>query len=140
MGIIDRISELTRAGLTDLRQRTFGRSNRPLSELSDKELEEEIIRRRRERASRGGRRPAEEDRREDNPRRKQIRQYYANLELQPGASLEDVRRAYRELMKKYHPDRHNTDAERHRAATELARSLTEAYRELSEYLEKRRDP
>jgi DnaJ-domain-containing protein 1 len=138
VGILQRISDLTRAGLTDLRQRTFGRSQKPLSELSDKELEEEILRRRRDRAQRSGREPSDLRRDSDSPRRKQIRQFYLNLELEPGASLDEVKRASRDLMARYHPDRHASDPDRHKAATELARSLTEAYRALSEYLQSRR--
>ena len=65
------------------------------------------------------------------PQEQQLAQYFANLELRPGATLEDVRRAYREMMRKYHPDKHIGDPERHKAATELAQSLTKAYQELT---------
>jgi DnaJ-domain-containing protein 1 len=140
VGILKRLGEVTRDGLSELKQRMPGRTNKPLSELTDAELEEELLRRRRARAQRTGHRPERGREREaDNPRLKQIGQYYANLELQPGASLEDVKRAYRELMKKFHPDRHAGDPERHKAATELAQSLTEAYKALTAYLEKKRD-
>ena len=137
MGILKRLGEATRDGLSELKQRMPGRTNKPLSELTDAELEEELLRRRRARAQRTGQKP-ERGREADNPRLKQISQYYANLELQPGASLEDVKRAYRELMKKFHPDRHSGDPERHKAATELAQSLTAAYKALTAYLEKKR--
>jgi curved DNA-binding protein CbpA len=63
-----------------------------------------------------------------------VRQYYANLELEPGASLAEVEAAYRRLMQRYHPDQHQQDPERFRAATELADSLTEAYRALTTHL------
>lgn len=135
------MADATRASLSDLRQRTFGRHDKPLSELSDEELEEELLRRRRERADRRSPAPkgGPERRAEpDTPRTKQISQYYANLELKPGASIEDVRRAYRELMKRYHPDKHATDPELHRSATELAQSLTQAYTALIEHLSKPR--
>jgi len=45
-----------------------------------------------------------------------------------------VRRAYRELMSRYHPDKHLGDPERHKAATELAQSLTRAYSALVTHL------
>lgn len=32
--------------------------------------------------------------------------YYANLELPYGATLEEVKVAWKRLMKQYHPDRH----------------------------------
>ena len=133
MGILSRLTDATRAGLSDLKNRTFGRSNKPLPELSDRELEEELLRRRRERA--GGRHGQRRSDRDDSPQNKQMAQYYANLELEPGASLEAVKSAYRDLMRKFHPDKHLGDPERHRAATELAQSLTKAYQALLERLE-----
>jgi magnesium-transporting ATPase (P-type) len=33
-----------------------------------------------------------------------LKKYYKILGLMPGASLEDIKKAYRELAKKYHPD------------------------------------
>ena len=129
MGLFSRISNATRAGLSDLRSRTMGISDKPLSELNDAELEEELLRRRRARAS--GR---QEKRPFESPRDKQIAQYYANLELEPRASADDVRKAYRRLMRKYHPDRHQGDPERHRAATELTSELSRAYRAILEHL------
>lgn len=136
MGVFRRITDATRASLNDLRSRTVRRDDRPLDELSDKELEEEIIRRRRERAK-GREQPETRRKAEASPQEKQLAQYYANLELQPGATLEDVKKAYRELMRKYHPDKFLGDPEKHRAATELAQSLTEAYQKLSARLSSR---
>ncbi len=49
------------------------------------------------------------------------------LELEPGASLERARRAYRELMERYHPDAHLGDPRRHADAVRLARALTAAW-------------
>ena len=72
-----------------------------------------------------------------SPQEQQLAQYYANLELPYGASLDDVRRNYREMMRKYHPDKHAGNPERHKAATELAASLTNAYRILVDHLSKR---
>ena len=66
---------------------------------------------------------------------KTIDQYYANLEVEPGADLETIKRAYRRLMRKYHPDKHANDPAKHKAATELAQSLTRAYMELKKHLE-----
>lgn len=66
---------------------------------------------------------------------KAIDQYYANLEVEPGADLETIKRAYRRLMRKYHPDKHAGDPAKYKAATELAQSLTRAYMELKKHLE-----
>ncbi len=133
MSVLSRLKRITRVTLGDLRQRSFGRSEKPLSELSDAELEEELLRRRRERAQKRG---GKVDRRDVSPQQKQTEQWYANLELEPGATLDDVKQAYRELMRKYHPDKHLGDPDRHKAATELAQSLTDAYQALVEHLEK----
>lgn len=62
------------------------------------------------------------------------RRWYKVLELEPGAELPAVRKSYRKLMHKFHPDRFVNDPERLKAATEMARRLTEAYNGLSRYL------
>lgn len=66
---------------------------------------------------------------------KAIEQYYANLEVEVGSDLETVKRAYRRLMRRYHPDKHAGDPEKYRNATVLAQSLTRAYMELKKHLE-----
>jgi DnaJ-class molecular chaperone len=119
--------------LGDLRQRSYGKGDKPLSDLSDKELEEELLKRRRNRAKRRG---GKVNQREVSPQQKQAEQWYANLGLEPGADLGDVKQAYRELMRRYHPDKHLGDPERHKAATALAQSLTDAYQALLKHLGK----
>ena len=54
-------------------------------------------------------------------------EYYANLELSPGAKFEDVKSAYRRLLKAYHPDLHANDAEKAEVAEEITAKLNEAY-------------
>jgi DnaJ-domain-containing protein 1 len=66
-----------------------------------------------------------------------IRRYYANLELPIGAPLPEVKAAYRRLMRRYHPDRHQKDPDRIKAANELAQRLREAYDGLTAHLEKK---
>ncbi len=66
---------------------------------------------------------------------KTLAQYYANLEVPVGADLETVKRAYRKLMRRYHPDRHADDPAKFKTATELAQSLTRAYMEVKKHLE-----
>jgi curved DNA-binding protein CbpA len=51
-----------------------------------------------------------------------------------GSSFETVRRSYRNLMRKYHPDRHTSSPEKQRAANEIAQGLTEAYKLLQKRL------
>jgi DnaJ-domain-containing protein 1 len=63
-----------------------------------------------------------------------IQQAYAALEVPVGSSFETVRVAYRNLMRKYHPDHHTSSPAAQRAANEVAQRLTEAYK----LLQKRR--
>jgi len=62
------------------------------------------------------------------------RRWYKTLDLEPGADLAAVRKAYRRLMATYHPDKFVNDPDKLQAATEMARRLTEAYNGLSRYL------
>ena len=57
----------------------------------------------------------------------ELRLAYAALEVPYGADFATVRKSYRVLMRKYHPDRHAASPEKQRAATELAQKLTAAY-------------
>jgi DnaJ-domain-containing protein 1 len=134
MSLRDRILDGARRSIGERLPGRLGQKR--VAELTDQELEEELLRRRRARA----RNRSEEERgthgtQKDSPQRKQLLQYYANLELEPGASVADVRRAYRELMQRYHPDKHRQDPARLAAANQLARSLTEAYEALLAHLE-----
>jgi DnaJ-domain-containing protein 1 len=62
------------------------------------------------------------------------RRWYKALELEPGADLATVRKQYRKLIAKFHPDKFADDPERLKTATDVARKLTEAYNGLSRYL------
>ena len=53
---------------------------------------------------------------------------YAALEVPYGADFQVVRRSYRALMRKYHPDRHAGAPAQQKTATELAQQLTLAYK------------
>src|SRR5512140_1901298 len=112
-----------------------------LDQLTDAELEAEIERRYRARQAAASARPqaatgARSARRPEPPRtnsgarptgarsaRKpeppdELRLAYAALEVPYGADLATVRKSYRTLMRKYHPDRHTESPEKQRAATE----------------------
>ncbi len=60
--------------------------------------------------------------------------HYRALELPYGAPLEDVRAAYKRLMKLYHPDRFQ-DAAKRETATEVVKRLNAAYGALVRHLE-----
>lgn len=63
-----------------------------------------------------------------------LARYYRMLELPYGAPLYNVKASYKRLMKKYHPDKYQSDEQRE-TATELVKKLNEAYSELVKYLE-----
>ena len=60
--------------------------------------------------------------------------YYANLELPYGATLEEVKAAWKRLMKQYHPDRHAQEPAKREVANALCAQLTHAYKELEKSL------
>ncbi|MBW2732578.1 MAG: J domain-containing protein [Deltaproteobacteria bacterium] len=62
---------------------------------------------------------------------------YAQIECPYGADIDTVRKSYRAMMRKYHPDVHSHDVDKQRVATELSQRLTAAYNELKRQLERR---
>jgi DnaJ-domain-containing protein 1 len=67
----------------------------------------------------------------------QIAEWYRQLDLSPGADLSQIKTAYRQLMRKYHPDMHAGNPQRQKAATELSMRVTAAYNGLVAHLEKK---
>lgn len=65
----------------------------------------------------------------------EVERAYANLELTPPADLDQAKAAWRELMRKYHPDKHQGDPKKTELANKVAARLTEAYRLVKEHLE-----
>lgn len=72
---------------------------------------------------------------EEQDRDPVLAEYYANLEVPYGSDLATVRRAWKELLKRYHPDIHSGDSEKQQIANELVKRLNHAYRELEKRLE-----
>ena len=62
-----------------------------------------------------------------------INQYYEILGLKPGASQEEVKQAYRNLAKTWHPDRFGEDLELKQKAEEKIKEIIEAYQHLKSY-------
>jgi DnaJ-domain-containing protein 1 len=161
MSIGRRLIDLARAELNSLLDRAadyedesaddhrWGGSSDP-SSMSDRELEEEIERRRRARqeaedAAQGKHRypdpPSSSSSSSSSrpPRRtaagdEALRKAYAALEVPQGSDFETVRKSYRRLMRKYHPDLHGGAPDKQRAATDLTQRLTEAYKTLEKQL------
>ena len=67
-------------------------------------------------------------------RNDKIAKYYKVLDLPYGADFEQVKAAYRKLMRKYHPDLHTQSPQKAKAATELSMQVTQAYNELENHL------
>ena len=108
--------------MTRLSDGPFGPARKKLSELSDQELRAERTRRHREERSA-----------EPRPSWQRVKQYFANLELSPGATWPDVERAYHRLLERYHPSKHQDQPDKHETAEQLNDSLNKAYRGLRRY-------
>ncbi|HXU70337.1 MAG TPA: J domain-containing protein [Polyangia bacterium] len=65
---------------------------------------------------------------------KRLRELYSQLEVPYGAPFEDVKKSFRRLMRKYHPDLHAGNPQKQKTATQLTMSLTQAYNELEQHL------
>jgi DnaJ-domain-containing protein 1 len=82
-------------------------------------------------------RPEGRTRRPASPRAgadEQLRRDYANLEIRPGSSLEEATRAYKTLLKRYHPDKFAADPEKQRLATEITQRINSSFRNIKEAL------
>lgn len=67
-------------------------------------------------------------------RQRSAADYYRVLGLPSGASLDQVKKAYRKAMRQHHPDKHSLDAEAEARANDRAQAINEAYRELTALL------
>jgi DnaJ-domain-containing protein 1 len=67
----------------------------------------------------------------------QLAEWYRVLDVTPGVDLAQIKTAYRQLMRKYHPDMHAGNPQRQKAANELSMRVTTAYNGLVEHLEKK---
>jgi len=161
MSIGKRLIDLARSELNSLLDkaarteddddRRSGRVQGDVSAMSDEELQAEIERRRqareevervtsRGRSGAGAPRPERPAREQAAPPRRTaagdeaIRRAYAALEVPAGSDFDSVKRSYRRLMRKYHPDLNAGSVEKQKAATDLAQRLTEAYKTLEKHL------
>ena len=67
---------------------------------------------------------------------REIRQAYAALELPLGADRDAVKDAYRDMMLRYHPDRHTSEPDKAELANELTVRIRQSYERLDAYLAK----
>ena len=63
-----------------------------------------------------------------------LEQCYRTLDLEPGASLDEVKRAWRDLTKVWHPDRFQSDPRMEAKAEEKLKTINEAYARLRQAL------
>ena len=62
-----------------------------------------------------------------------LKNYYELLEIPPSGSIDEIKRAFRQQIARYHPDKvHHLGKEFQNLAAERAAELTEAYRILSD--------
>lgn len=67
----------------------------------------------------------------------EVRQHYKTLGVDFDAGIDEVKSAYRDKMRKYHPDRHAGNAEAEKDATLIAQQVTVAYEAVEAYLKRR---
>ena len=58
---------------------------------------------------------------------------YSALGLKPGSDWQEIRDAYRALIKKWHPDRFQQDGKNRKVAEETTMEITRAYKVLADY-------
>jgi hypothetical protein len=62
-----------------------------------------------------------------------MEQYFEILKIKPGASIEDVKRAYKTQVKVWHPDRFPTESPRlQKKAHDMFQKITAAYKKISD--------
>ena len=64
----------------------------------------------------------------------EIEEYYRELELEVGASLEEVNKAFRGLADIYHPDRFQNNPEARRKGEEKLKKINLAREKIKKYL------
>jgi DNA segregation ATPase FtsK/SpoIIIE-like protein len=65
--------------------------------------------------------------------REKLREDYANLKVPFGAPFEEVKTAYKKLLRQYHPDKHASDPQKFKLATEITSKLNQSYQKIEEY-------
>jgi len=56
-----------------------------------------------------------------------LRMDYANLEVPFGAEMEEVKRSYKSLVLRYHPDRFAADPEKQKVALEITKKINQSF-------------
>ena len=77
--------------------------------------------------------PRERDYSQVFSEREKLRKDYATLGVPFGSPLEKVKKAYKRLLIKHHPDRNSQNPERLRAATEKTKEINIAFRRIRDF-------
>ncbi len=64
----------------------------------------------------------------------EISQAYRLLDITPSASLDDLKKAYKEKIKYYHPDKYQNNPIMAKVATDKTRQVVEAFNLLSDFI------
>ena len=64
---------------------------------------------------------------------KEIAGYYANLEIPYDSDMITVTKAWKTLLKKYHPDLHGMNKDKAKVANEITQGINHAYKKIKEY-------
>jgi DnaJ like chaperone protein len=124
--MLNRIKNILQAELYDYFEKFTG-SNDP---FADPELEEMIRRLKEEKNAdpkTGSQNTYKEQAKATPKKPSKEQEYYEILEVKPGASFEEIKKAYRKMMKIYHPDLFHNDPEKFKMAQEVSSTLNEAY-------------
>lgn len=70
-----------------------------------------------------------------NKSNENINHYYKVLDIQPSASLKDIKQAYRNLATVWHPDRFSQNTQLQKMAEEKLKEINEAYEKIMIFLE-----
>ncbi len=73
-----------------------------------------------------------------NQARERLREDYANLKVPYGASLDEVKAAYKKLLRQYHPDRHASDPQKFKLATEITSKLNQSFQRIEDFEKNRK--
>jgi DnaJ-domain-containing protein 1 len=66
----------------------------------------------------------------------ELKKDFATLNVAPGATPAEVKRAYRLLLRAYHPDRFAADAEKMKTATEISSRINQAYQRIEAWFDR----
>lgn len=114
------------------------KGEREHKEAAARKAADDAFRRIKEQAARGGNSTGPRASSSPSPKKSgndaQVAEWYKQLNLAVGADLAEVKSAYRQLMRKYHPDMHAGNPSKQKAANELSMRVTTAYNGLQAHL------